>query len=41
MLECSFHVRYKWVVANLSMTRGKFKGRNHYFVLEESALYSS
>ena len=27
VLECSFHAVYKWVVANVSMTRGKFEGK--------------
>ena len=31
VLECSFHVGYKWVLANVSMTCGKFGGQNNQF----------
>jgi hypothetical protein len=31
---------YKWVLANTSMTHGKIKGRNNYFLLERRAPYA-
>ena len=34
VLECSFHVGYKWVLANVSMTCGIFGGQNNQFVSE-------
>ena len=38
VLERSFYMGYKWILANLSMTRGKIWWKNHSFVLEERAL---
>ena len=42
VLECIFHVRYKWVLANVSVTHGTFwrGGGEFIFVMEWRALYS-
>ena len=39
VLECSFHSGYKWVLANLSMTRGKIEGTIIFCVGIESPLW--
>ena len=45
VLECSFHVRYKWVLANVSMTHGNIWGwggwGDNCFVSEWIAFYGS
>lgn len=39
VLECNFHVEYKWVLVNVSMTHGRFWGGTNNLVLEQRALY--
>ena len=41
MLECSFHMRYKWFLANVSMTLGNIWEENNLFVEIELLRYQS